>query len=125
MNIWEAIRLGATLKKQARGTFERDGIRTCALGSALDAVGKLKQKSHNVLERLWPDLYLYHRPGLSCPVRRCPSVQPAWWKLVIHLNDDHRWTRERIADYLEIQMGPPPMPEEVPETKGEPVYETQ
>lgn len=30
----------------------------------------------------------------------CGAGQPLSW-LIVHLNDDHRWTREQIADWLD------------------------
>lgn len=43
-------------------------------------------------------------PGLAdvtrCPVKGCSSETSLWY-IIQHLNDAHKWTRERIADWLE------------------------
>ena len=40
----------------------------------------------------------------GCPVAGCLMLRPPGLKLVdviVHLNDVHKWTRERIADWIE------------------------
>jgi len=39
----------------------------------------------------------------ECPDQTCdsPNDQHSVWYLVAHLNDDHRWSREEIASWLE------------------------
>lgn len=43
------------------------------------------------------------------------------WNMVQHLNDSHRWSREKIADWLEESGNNPefPTPEDVPKEPGE------
>src|SRR5580765_2975940 len=91
MKLSEAIRLGSMLKPQAFGHFDT-GRGTCALGAAREAAG-----------------------GMSFPISTaspatCPACQQVMvtsekvWATaatVVHLNDKHRWTRERIADWVE------------------------
>lgn len=73
----------------------------------------------------WPDNYLFspgtvskkeqesselsyaalELPGANyhvkdCPSRDCEKSGPIR-SMIMHLNDDHRWTRESIADWLE------------------------
>ena len=84
----EAIRRGSLLYPQAfHRCYDRDLagkiIGSCALGAARDG----GWGRHELL----PD-----QPEMNCPVcgrRGADKVQ--------HLNDDHRWTRERIADWLD------------------------
>lgn len=91
LRLSEAIRLGAMLKPQAFGTWF-DGEGTCALGAAIDALGITES---NVL------LLAQTIVGRArCPVCGCDGAQ---FHLVPHLNDDHHWTRERIADWVEQQ----------------------
>lgn len=67
------------------GIAETEVVATCAIGAA-DYVGYVG--------------WVGGRPGLLCPVcsaEERPTIRGA----VVHLNDDHRWTREAIADWLE------------------------
>ncbi len=100
MRLSEAIRLGAVLKPQAFGAIREEG-RSCALGAACDALGI---RHENALPTQYPEL---HR-SVKCP--GCGSLKGVWRRLrgyefdledvIVHLNDDHRWERERIADFV-------------------------
>ena len=35
-----------------------------------------------------------------CPAEGCKNKRLPLAPLIVHLNDDHRWTREQIADWL-------------------------
>ncbi len=96
----EAVRLGAMLTKQARGDYFRYGrggevVATCAYGAALLAVGAADKENRDSQPR-WP----YMRRLAVCPARGCGEVHRRS-DLVMHLNDDHRWSRERIAAWVE------------------------
>jgi len=56
-------------------------------------------------------------PGHSSECWRASSV----WSMVQHLNDDHKWDRNRIADWLESSGNNPefPTPDDVPKEPGE------
>lgn len=92
MKLSEAIRLGSMLHPQGfeeLRSYQYDdlgaviGMKTCALGAA-QAAG------------YWLDDICITR--LQCPA--CATVE--WLdNLIPHLNDDHRWTREAIADWVE------------------------
>jgi hypothetical protein len=47
------------------------------------------------VEHEWRDLAWTHS---ACPV--CAATLLPLYRLIPHLNDDHRWTRERIADFV-------------------------
>lgn len=106
MKLSEAIRLGAMLKPQAFGLCYSDG-RTCAMGAAWDAIGKLhvtaSDPSIDFGDSYWAVA------GVSCPV--CGRASGSGMA-VAHLNDDHRWTREQIADWVETieRAQEPPVP---------------
>lgn len=98
MRLSEAIRLGAMLRPQARLYWFHEGG-SCALGAAAEAVGIA----------IYPDTFTQVGPvprewiwinGLkaACPV--CGDCDDAQ-ETIKHLNNDHRWTRERIADWVE------------------------
>ena len=98
MKLSEAILLGSTLSQQCFGTYEvrivipgeTTHVMRCALGSALAAAG---QNDVDQAIRLWP----YISDRVACP--EC-SMTAALGSLVIHLNDDRRWTREKIAAFV-------------------------
>lgn len=94
----EAIRLGCLIAPvQAFGQMGF-GQQACALGamvagysgfSALSYDFKFSQPATEVVDDL---------PKNVCPIPRCSDGPD---DVVIHLNDDHRWSREQIADWLE------------------------
>jgi hypothetical protein len=91
MRLSEAIRLGAMLRPQAFGKMfrtVRGEMRSCALGAAAEALGESPYDSF---------------APLFDAMRMCP-MGCGWTSvgsLIPHLNDEHRWTRERIADWVE------------------------
>jgi hypothetical protein len=94
MRLSEAIRLGAMLGPQTRGPR---GL--CALNSALAAVGKSVDEigglSCTTAAKFWP---WANKTRATCPA--CGESGDADWIIAMHLNDDHRWTREQIADWV-------------------------
>ena len=93
LRLSEAIRLGATMKPQAFCAFYRNGG-SCALGAAFDAIG---------LDPDDPDTTTYpiSWSWALAILRECPVChEPAG--IASHLNDVHRWSRERIADFVEV-----------------------
>jgi hypothetical protein len=100
MKLSEAIRLGAMLKPQTSGVFYRAG-KTCANGAALDAIGALDIAANPYCgsrnERLKAEFPLVRTLIPRCPV--CFYTSLLEW-VIVHLNDDHRWTREQIADWV-------------------------
>ncbi len=97
MRLSEAIRLGAMLKPQAFGDYT-DGIGTCALGAANEAIGL--SANDDETEGPWPFIAI----GLPCPscgVTLGADPETGLGEMVEHLNDYHRWTREVIADFVE------------------------
>lgn len=93
MKLSEAIRLGAMLKPQITNGSTRTTDGSCALGAALDAIGVVAGHARAVCH--FPiTLSLAVHPVTSKPAMMVLSV-------VRELNDHHRWTRERIADWVE------------------------
>lgn len=103
----EAIRAGALLRPQAFGHLfkyawkENDlEIQSCAIGAAAEAVSGRRANSggteaYNFLSRLYP----YLRDKCACP-EACSESEEVQ-DIIIHLNDDHLMSRERIADWVE------------------------
>ena len=110
----EAIRLGAMLRPQGRGIESADPRReaTCALGAAAMAAGLPIQSGGRVLT-VRGEAGFTTEPCVKVPAEwvslmtlevNCPSC--GFWHehlagAVAHLNDDHEWTRELIADWVE------------------------
>lgn len=103
MRLSDAIRLGAMLKPQSYGEVNTPS-RSCAIGAALEAVGKLDGP-------FMPDEWNYI---LRTPLAVCPAcghrqgsepdfdrgVHGAHALVIAHLNDDHQWSRELIAEWV-------------------------
>lgn len=92
MKLSEEIRLGAMLRPQAFGHLIADGA-TCAIGAACEAIGQLCCG--------FPVQWEWAHS--QAPVTCLACAKPIWSVAltIVHLNNDHRWTRERIADWLE------------------------
>jgi hypothetical protein len=109
MKLSEAIRLGAMLKPQGFGgnTTGPMATVTCALGAAYEAA----EVAHCwiALSRRFPIL-------MRIEWLVCPACDERVETPIPHLNDDHRWTREQIADWvatIEAQHEPTPEPHPV------------
>lgn len=107
----EAIREGAKLHPQGNGELMVNGY-TCAIGAGLVAIGGpflayavMDSSGDGSAAEVW---YPYlSGPTPLCP-ERCEDIA-AWdtsyelMDMLWHLNDDHEWTREAIADWLETE----------------------
>ena len=103
MKLSEAIRLGAMATEHATHALQRIGrngsIVTCALGSALYAVGQRLDGSaaYDYIGARWQWVvsHLVLCPGCcGCHNQHHPR------EIIIHLNDSHHWSRERIAYWV-------------------------
>lgn len=96
MKLSEAIRLGAMMGKQLFGrfrSFEDGDDSSCALGSALKAIGSADCSVTEITDRFsWITVV-----NVACPA--CPAKDTCA-SVTVHLNDDHRWTRDAIADWV-------------------------
>lgn len=118
MQLSEAIRLGAMLKPQGFYHLFKDD-HTCAFGAALQAIGintsgdAIAKGSYNIQ---WPWTTL---PGT------CPECGLQYGHAPItHLNDEHQWTRERIADFVQtIEPKEDVEPEETESERCTPVVQ--
>lgn len=112
MTLSEAMRKGAEQRPQAFGGLvlvEEDGVfSTCAIGAVYEAIfGELppflgfdafdheRSLAYEAIEDLHPAM----NDAALCP--ECPADAPNDLEgVVICLNDTHRWTREKIAEWL-------------------------
>jgi hypothetical protein len=116
----DAIRLGAAIHPQYFNNlfgwqFTQSGnpdqmevSRTCALGAAMVGIGKMpenflasvKQPSLDLLNTRWPCLN-YDEPCPSCDGDSKWAANHNLQSIIVHLNDGHKWSREKIANWLE------------------------
>lgn len=96
MKLSEAMRLGAMLKPQTFGWFTDAAGGTCAMGAATDAAGGHCLQEWSAVLRV----SVATCPACGVTVRTGRGTY-AGGALIVHLNDNHRWTRERIADWVE------------------------
>lgn len=106
----QAIREGAKIRPQRFLALIADR-RTCAIGAGLEAMGSVSGDydlmgfscldDGGITDQ---DLYAVY-PYLEKTIVRCPRAchKDSLFKLIVHLNDGHRWTREAIADWLETE----------------------
>lgn len=96
----EYIRTGSTRGPQCFGSYFDEKGGSCALGAVYDAVYHLPRDHGKLipdhLERLFRCL---DEVTKRCPHEGCKKRLPLA-PMLVHLNDDHIWTRERIADWL-------------------------
>ena len=99
MKLSEAIRLGAMLKPQWFGFADSFGnTRTCAIQAAFDAIGQLGNRIPAF--HFWPIVKLDAVCPESCCIAGLSDDGVGLDNVIIHLNDAHHWTRERIADWV-------------------------
>jgi hypothetical protein len=96
----EAILTGAERRpRQSFGTYFGPEGGSCALGAAYDGVYRLPETVRGTHPTRM-DRFFHCLENVS---KRCPAgcrKQVPIAALIVHLNDDHRWTREQIAAWL-------------------------
>lgn len=101
MRLSEAIKLGAMLKPQGFGDYQTGDGGACALGSALDAVGVAADKQNGLTDLSLALRFPAVNTPATCPWKLCrDTFAHEIGSVITHLNDDHCWTRERIADWV-------------------------
>ena len=98
------IRAGAERRPdQAYGDYYRGKSASCALGAAYEGMYRLPTQANGV--RPTKDLEWFF-DCLEGSVRKCPGGDDCRKTLslaaiLVHLNDEHRWSREQIAAWLD------------------------
>lgn len=95
-----AILAGAKRRpEQAFGDYYRGRDSSCALGAAYEGIYRLPETAEGIrpdrLDRLFE--------CLEGAVRRCPGCGRKTLPLgalIVHLNDEHHWSREQIAAWV-------------------------
>lgn len=108
MRLSEAIRLGTMMTSQAfRTLLAGDGA--CAWGAALLAVGATRERAVGSARSRWPWAFAV---SVNCP--SCGRSRLVC-EVIAHLNDDHRWAREKIGAWVAgIEPANAQPPEDVP-----------
>ena len=95
----EFIRAGSTHGHQCFGSYFDEKGGSCALGAVYEGVSPLPRQHGKLvpdhLERLFR--------CLDEVVKKCPqgcNKRLPLAPMIVHLNDDHRMTREQIAEWL-------------------------
>ena len=96
----EAILHGSQHRpEQAFGHYYVGLRASCALGAAYEGMYRLPEEAENVRPRHLERLF----DCLENTLRTCPEgcrKRFALAAMILHLNDDHHWTRERIAEWV-------------------------
>lgn len=95
ISVSEAMLLGSMWKPQGFGIM-MGGEKTCAMGAAYEAVNLTM---NDQLPDEWRWLLSTYAFCPACPSSSLPQ-QTMWGIIVRHLNDQHRWTREHIAEWI-------------------------
>ena len=98
-----AIRSGAEHRpRQAHGAYFDAFGGSCALGAAYEGVYRLPEEvAGEIPHRLDRFFHCLENVSKRCPAG-CKKVIPIG-AMIVHLNDDHDWTREQIAAWLDGQ----------------------
>ena len=95
-----AIRLGAEKRPlQAYGNYFEGRRSSCALGAAYEGMYRLPEQADSLRPRRLDRLF----DCLENTIRACPEgcrKRLPLGPLIVHLNDDHQWSRERIATWV-------------------------
>lgn len=85
--------------EQSFGEYYRGRHSSCALGAAYEGLYRLPRNADGIKPRRLDLLF----ECLDSEVRVCPACgrkRLPLGAIIIHLNDHHQWTRERIAAWL-------------------------
>jgi hypothetical protein len=100
LELAAAIRLGAARRPvQAYGNYFEGRRSSCALGAAYEGIYRLPELAESLRPRHLERLF----DCLENTIRNCPEgcrKRLPLGPLIVHLNDDHQWSRERIAGWV-------------------------
>jgi hypothetical protein len=105
-DLADAILLGVERREQQSfGTYFGPEGGSCALGAAYEGIYRLPDDvAGQRPKRL--DRFFHCLENVS---RRCPAgcrKRVPMAAMIVHLNDDHRWTREQIAAWIRGDRAP-------------------
>jgi len=85
--------------EQAFGEYFQGQRASCALGAAYEGMYPLPAEASGIRPRYLERLF----DCLEYTLRSCPEgcrKRLALGAMILHLNDDHQWTREAIAEWV-------------------------
>lgn len=96
MRLSEAIILGSLKKPQGfEGTGSPSSPVTCALGAARDGAETTKW-----VDEVWPWVKTMAGECPECQLHFRKLGYGAPYAIIVHLNNGHKWTRPRIAEWV-------------------------
>lgn len=101
MKLWKAIVKGSKLRPQTFFALKNE-FGTCALGAAIDGGGVIGNSMFTLMEKFPLARILQSMPcsNIGCPDPAClGNTMP----IIPHLNDDHKWSREAIAEWIKTK----------------------
>jgi len=102
----DAIRFGAQRRpEQAFGEYYQGRHASCALGAAYEGLYRLPEEVGQLHPKRLDRLF----DCLEGTIRGCPEgckKRVILAAMIIHLNDDHHWDRERIATWVAGNVDP-------------------
>lgn len=92
------MKLSEAILKGCNGTHQHFGGWTDGQGGAcvMEAARKAVGVNHENFNKYFPTADFVH--ALGCPIEGCEMAKQL--HVLAHLNDHHRWTRERIAYWV-------------------------
>lgn len=105
MKLYEAMLKGAKQGPQVFGEWSNGGTGTCAMGAVMLGCG-FQINSHDwydgfvIVRNLYPELGEPAECPISSTCRHCDGFDPSLMDVIMHLNDKHEWSRQRIAEWL-------------------------
>lgn len=118
MRLYQAMLEGSKRTYQAFGTWHDGDGGTCAMGAVMTGLGYVINahdwyEAFKRMQSEFPELM----NDASCP--ECGPIASMWGKVptlmdvIMHLNDRHKWSRQRIAEWLSGSRISEPKKEEV------------
>jgi hypothetical protein len=108
VELAQAILSGAARRpEQAFGEYFEGRRASCALGAAYEGMYHLPRDAQGIRPRHLERLF----DCLENTLRSCPEgckKRLALGAMILHLNDDHHWTREAIAQWVAPPAEPKP-----------------
>lgn len=101
------MRQGSQLHPQAFGDYVVDDCCTCAIGAIYEALmGKLPPAEKDKAYACWlvgQEIRLATGIHFNTDLLEHPVLHETWGlsAIIASLNDNYKWTREQIADWLE------------------------
>jgi hypothetical protein len=104
VELAEAILTGVLRRpRQSFGAYFGPEGGSCALGAAYEGIHLLPRDVRGFRPRVWRLFDILENVSRVCPegCRKRIPLAP----MIVHLNDDHQWSRERIAQWVRHEVG--------------------